>query len=30
VKDNIPFKTRFSRFLNIYNTLHYFTKQKLS
>jgi hypothetical protein len=30
VKDAIPFKTRFSRFLNIYNTLHYFTKQKIS
>lgn len=30
VKDMVPFKTRFSRFLNIYNTLHYFTKQKIS
>jgi len=30
VKDKVPFKTRFSRFLNIYNTLHYFTKSKIS
>jgi hypothetical protein len=30
VKDVVPFKTRFSRFLNIYHTLHYFTKQKIS
>jgi hypothetical protein len=30
VKDKIPSKTRFSRFLNIYNTLHYFTQQKIS
>jgi hypothetical protein len=29
VKDTIPFKTRLSRFLNIYNTLHYFTKSKI-
>ncbi|MGI8635801.1 MAG: transglutaminase domain-containing protein [Segetibacter sp.] len=28
VKSNIPFKERFSSFLNIYNTLHYFTKSK--
>ena len=30
VRSSIPFKTRFSRFLNIYNTLHYFTKPKIS
>ncbi|MEJ7827493.1 MAG: transglutaminase domain-containing protein [Segetibacter sp.] len=30
VKDKVPFKTRFSKFLNIYNTLHYFTKLKLN
>jgi hypothetical protein len=30
VKDKVPFKMRFSRFLNIYNTLHYFTKTKIS
>ncbi len=30
VKDKIPIKIRGSRFLNIYNTLHYFTKQKIS
>ncbi|HSU50580.1 MAG TPA: hypothetical protein VLJ41_08315, partial [Segetibacter sp.] len=29
VKSNIPFKERFSSFLNIYNTLHYFTKSKI-
>ncbi|HEX8462538.1 MAG TPA: hypothetical protein VF623_13955, partial [Segetibacter sp.] len=28
VKNNIPFKKRFSSFLNIYNTLHFFTKTK--
>ena len=30
VRSSVPFKTRFSRFLNIYNTLHYFTKPKIS
>jgi hypothetical protein len=30
IKDKVPFKTRFSRFLNIYSTLHYFTKQKIT
>ncbi|MCW3110970.1 MAG: hypothetical protein JWQ09_5476, partial [Segetibacter sp.] len=30
VQNNIPFKQRFSSFLNIYNTLHYFTKSKIS
>jgi hypothetical protein len=30
VRASIPFKTRFSRFLNIYNTLHFFTKPKIS
>ncbi len=28
VRSNLSFKTRFVRFLNIYNTLHYFTKPK--
>jgi len=30
VKNNIPFKKRFGSFLNIYNTLHFFTKTKIS
>lgn len=30
VKNNIPFKNRWSNFVNIYNTLHYFTKSKIS
>ena len=30
VKNNIPFRQRFSRFLNIYNTIHFFTKTKIS
>ncbi len=30
VRKQIPDKTRFSRFLNIYNTLHYFTKPKIT
>jgi hypothetical protein len=30
VKKNIPFKQRLSSFVNIYNTLHYFTKSKIS
>jgi transglutaminase-like putative cysteine protease len=30
VRSNIPFKQRFSSFLNIYNTLHFFTKTKIS
>ena len=30
VRNSIPLKTRFTRFLNIYNTLHYFTKPKIS
>ncbi|WP_207494101.1 transglutaminase-like domain-containing protein [Aridibaculum aurantiacum] len=28
VKKQVPVKTRFSRFLNVYNTLHFFTKPK--
>ncbi len=28
VKNKVPFKTRFSKFLNIYNTLHYFSGSK--
>jgi len=30
VKNNIPFKKRFNGFVNIYNTLHFFTKTKIS
>ncbi len=30
IKNNIPFKQRLSSFVNIYNTLHYFTKSKIS
>ena len=30
VKHHIPFKTRFSRFLNIYNTLYFFTQPTIS
>ncbi|MCW3080883.1 transglutaminase domain-containing protein [Segetibacter sp.] len=30
VRNDIPFKQRFGSFLNIYNTLHYFTKSKIS
>jgi hypothetical protein len=30
VRKQVPFKTRFSRFLNIYNTIHYFSQPKLS
>lgn len=30
VKNKIPFKKRVIRFTNIYNTIHYFTKAKLS
>ena len=30
VRKNIPFKKRLSSFINIYNTLHYFTKEKLT
>jgi hypothetical protein len=30
VKSTIPAKQRISSFLNIYNTLHYFTKSKIS
>jgi hypothetical protein len=30
VRSRIPFKTRLSRFLNIYNTIHYFTQTKIS
>jgi len=30
VRNNIPVKKRISGFLNIYNTLHYFTKSKIS
>jgi transglutaminase-like putative cysteine protease len=29
IKDQIPFKTRFSGFLNIYNTIHFFTQPKI-
>lgn len=29
VKDQIPFKQRFSKFLNIYRTINYFTKPKI-
>jgi len=29
VRKRTPLKTRFSKFLNIYNTLHYFTKPKI-
>ncbi len=29
VKQRVPLKTRLSRFLNIYNTLHFFTKPKI-
>ncbi|MBN9295683.1 MAG: hypothetical protein J0I41_01675 [Filimonas sp.] len=28
VRNRVPFKTRFSKFLNIYNTIHYFTQPK--
>jgi protein-glutamine gamma-glutamyltransferase len=30
IKDQTPFKTRFSRFLNIYNTIHFFTQPKIN
>ncbi|MES2132300.1 MAG: transglutaminase-like domain-containing protein [Bacteroidota bacterium] len=30
VKKNVPAKTRLKHFLNIYNTLHYFSKPKIS
>ncbi|MDF2436887.1 MAG: hypothetical protein K0Q95_1263 [Bacteroidota bacterium] len=30
VRSHIPFKTRLSRFLNIYNTIHYFSQPKIS
>ncbi|HEX8516078.1 MAG TPA: transglutaminase domain-containing protein [Bacteroidia bacterium] len=30
VKKQIPFKTRLAKFLNIYNTIHYFTQPKIS
>jgi hypothetical protein len=30
VKQQIPFKKRFTGFLNIYNTIHYFTQPKIS
>ena len=30
VRSKVPFKTRFSKFLNIYNTIHYFTQPKTS
>jgi hypothetical protein len=30
IRINIPFKQRLGSFLNIYNTLHYFTKSKIS
>jgi hypothetical protein len=30
VKNNIPIKKRISGFLNVYNTVHFFTKTKLS
>ncbi len=30
IRTTLPLKTRISRFLNIYNTLHYFTKPKIA
>jgi hypothetical protein len=30
VKAKVPFKTRAGKFLNIYNTIHYFTQPKIS
>ncbi len=30
IQTQIPLKTRFSRFLNIYNTIHYFTQPKIN
>ena len=30
VRIKIPFKTRLSRFLNIYNTINYFSQPKIS
>lgn len=30
IKDNIPLKKRISGFMNIYNTMHFFTKTKIS
>jgi len=30
VRGQVPFKTRLSRFLNIYNTIHFFTQPKIS
>ncbi len=30
VRGQVPFKTRVSRFLNIYNTIHFFTQPKIS
>lgn len=30
IRKQIPFKTRFSRFLNIYNTIHYFNQPKIN
>jgi hypothetical protein len=29
VKDQVPFKQRFNKFLNIYRTINYFTKPKI-
>lgn len=30
IRARVPLKTRFNRFLNIYNTIHYFTQPKIS
>jgi hypothetical protein len=30
VRAQVPLKTRMSKFLNIYNTIHYFTQPKIS
>lgn len=30
VRKQVPFKTRFSRFLNLYNTIHFFTQPKIN
>jgi protein-glutamine gamma-glutamyltransferase len=30
VKQQVPFKKRFSRFLNLYNTIHFFTQPKIN
>jgi hypothetical protein len=30
VRKQVPFKTRFSKFLNLYNTIHFFTQPKIN